>query len=51
VSNIVEVVGPAGLRSAPVSTIDGRDFAYLMAIDRHARFDLAAAMVRCAPAP
>jgi hypothetical protein len=47
VSNVVEFGGPSGLRSAPIASLDGRDFAYLLAIDRHARFDFAAAMVRC----
>ena len=51
VSNFVEVEGPAGLRSAPITSVDGTAIAYLLAIDRHARFDLAAAMVRCEPTP
>jgi hypothetical protein len=51
ISNVVSFGGPSGLRSAPIATLDGRDFAYLLAIDRHARFDFAAAMVRCEPAP
>jgi hypothetical protein len=47
VSNVIEFGGPSGLRSAPIASLDGIDIAYLLAIDRHARFDFAAAMVRC----
>ena len=50
ISEVVEITADAGLRSAPIVSADGSDFAYLMAIDRHATFDLASAMVRCAPA-
>ncbi|HUQ06040.1 MAG TPA: hypothetical protein VM261_26235 [Kofleriaceae bacterium] len=51
ISNVATLGGPSGLRSAPIATLDGRDFAYLLAIDRHARFDFAAAMVRCDALP
>jgi hypothetical protein len=49
ISDIVEIAADAGLRSAPIVSADGNDFAYLMAIDRHATFDLASALVRCGP--
>jgi hypothetical protein len=49
ISEIVEITADAGLRSAPIVSADGNDFAYLMAIDRHASFDLASALVRCGP--
>ena len=50
ISDVVEITADAGLRSAPIVSADGDDFAYLMAIDRHATFDLASALVRCGPA-
>jgi hypothetical protein len=51
VSDVVEVSGPSGLTSAPITTVDGDSFAYLLEVDYHARFDLAAAMVHCEPGP
>lgn len=51
VSDVVEVSGPSGLTSAPITTADGDNFAYLLAVDYHGRFDLAAAMVHCEPGP
>lgn len=51
VSNVVELAGPSGLRSAPIASADGTEYAFLLAIDYHARFDLGAATVRCSPSP
>lgn len=52
VSEAVELVGPSGLRSAPmVVADDDGGVAFFMNVDYHAIADLAAARIRCTPTP
>jgi hypothetical protein len=48
VSDVIEIVGPSGLGSAPVAGQDG-EAAFLLTVDYHALVDLAAARIRCEP--
>ena len=49
VSDALELVGPSGLKSAPMAGTEEGDVAFFMTVDYHALTDLAAAMIRCAP--
>jgi hypothetical protein len=49
VSDTVELVGPSGLKSAPMVGAEDGDVAFLLNVDYHAIADLAAAKIRCAP--
>lgn len=51
VSDAVELVGPSGLKSAPMVGSDDGDVAFFMTVDYHAISDLAAAAIRCARGP
>ena len=50
VSETVELVGPSGMRSAPMVGNEDGDLAFFMTVDYHALADLAGAMIRCTPA-
>jgi hypothetical protein len=50
VSETVELVGPSGMRSAPMVGDEDGDLAFFMTVDYHAIADLAGAMIRCTPA-
>lgn len=50
VSETVELVGPSGIRSAPMVGDEDGDLAFFMTVDYHALADLAGAMIRCTPA-
>jgi hypothetical protein len=50
VSNVVELVGPSGLGGPPIANAGG-DIGLFLTVDYHALADLAAARVRCTPAP
>ena len=47
VSEAVELVGPSGLKSAPMVGSDDGDVAFFMTVDHHAIADLAAAKIHC----
>lgn len=47
VSDPVELVGPSGLKSAPMVGADNGDVAFFLTVDYHALADLAAAKIRC----
>jgi hypothetical protein len=51
VSDVVELVGPSGIKGAPMVGSDDGAVAFFLTVDYHALVDLAAAAIRCTRVP